>query len=73
MGLGWSSVAALAIAPLQDLLNLGKGTRMNVPGRAGWKLELALHRRDAFPRRVSMAAGFDGKLKALGRRRNCAQ
>jgi 4-alpha-glucanotransferase len=26
MGLGWSSVAALAIAPLQDLLNLGKGT-----------------------------------------------
>jgi len=33
MGLGWSSVAALAIAPLQDLLNLGKGTRMNVPGR----------------------------------------
>jgi 4-alpha-glucanotransferase len=33
MGLGWSSVSALAIAPLQDLLNLGKGTRMNVPGR----------------------------------------
>jgi 4-alpha-glucanotransferase len=33
MGIGWSSVAALAIAPLQDLLNLGKGTRMNVPGR----------------------------------------
>ncbi len=33
MGLGSSSVAALAIAPLQDLLNLGKGTRMNVPGR----------------------------------------
>jgi len=34
MGLGWSSVAALAIAPLQDLLNLGKGARMNVPGRS---------------------------------------
>lgn len=34
MGLAWSSVAALAIAPLQDVLNLGKGTRMNVPGRA---------------------------------------
>ena len=33
MRLAWSSVAALAIAPLQDLLNLGKGTRMNVPGR----------------------------------------
>jgi len=33
MRLGWSSVAALAITPLQDLLNLGTGTRMNVPGR----------------------------------------
>jgi 4-alpha-glucanotransferase len=34
MHLAWSSPAALAIAPLQDLLNLGRGTRMNVPGRA---------------------------------------
>jgi 4-alpha-glucanotransferase len=34
MGLAWSSVAGLAIAPLQDLLNLGKEARMNVPGRA---------------------------------------
>jgi 4-alpha-glucanotransferase len=33
MGLAWSSVAALAIAPLQDLLNLGSEARMNVPGR----------------------------------------
>jgi 4-alpha-glucanotransferase len=33
MGLAWSSVAGLAIAPLQDVLNLGKGSRMNVPGR----------------------------------------
>ena len=32
--LAWSSSAALAIAPLQDLLNLGKESRMNVPGRA---------------------------------------
>jgi 4-alpha-glucanotransferase len=30
----WSSVAALAIAPLQDVLNLGKGARMNQPGSA---------------------------------------
>jgi 4-alpha-glucanotransferase len=29
----WESVAALAIAPLQDLLNLGNEARMNVPGR----------------------------------------
>jgi len=30
----WSSVAALAMAPLQDILNLGREARMNVPGRA---------------------------------------
>jgi 4-alpha-glucanotransferase len=34
MRLAWSSVAALAMAPMQDLLNLGKEARMNVPGRA---------------------------------------
>jgi len=34
MTLGWSSRAALAIAPLQDLLNLGSESRMNLPGRA---------------------------------------
>jgi len=33
MDLAWSSKAALAIAPFQDLLNLGKEARMNVPGR----------------------------------------
>jgi len=31
----WSSAAALAMAPLQDLLKLGSEARMNVPGRAG--------------------------------------
>jgi 4-alpha-glucanotransferase len=35
MSLAWSSRAALAIAPLQDLLNLGREARMNVPGHAG--------------------------------------
>jgi 4-alpha-glucanotransferase len=34
MRLAWSSPAALAIAPLQDLLNMGSEARMNVPGRA---------------------------------------
>jgi 4-alpha-glucanotransferase len=29
----WSSPAALSIAPLQDLLDLGAEARMNVPGR----------------------------------------
>jgi 4-alpha-glucanotransferase len=32
--LAWSSPAALALTPLQDLLNLGSEARMNVPGRA---------------------------------------
>jgi 4-alpha-glucanotransferase len=34
MRLAWSSVAALAIAPLQHLLNLAAEGRMNIPGRA---------------------------------------
>ena len=33
--LAWSSAAGLAIAPLQDLLNLGAEARMNVPGSTG--------------------------------------
>jgi 4-alpha-glucanotransferase len=43
MHLAWSSPAALAIAPLQDLLNLGAEARMNIPGRASgnwrWRLQ----------------------------------
>lgn len=34
MRMAWSSAAAIAVAPLQDLLNLGPEARMNVPGRA---------------------------------------
>jgi 4-alpha-glucanotransferase len=35
----WSSAAALAIAPLQDVLNLGTEARMNVPGssQGNWR------------------------------------
>ena len=44
--LAWSSPAALAMAPLQDILNLGKEARMNVPGRAegnwGWRCSEAM-------------------------------
>jgi 4-alpha-glucanotransferase len=35
MAMAWSSLAALTVAPLQDVLDLGAGSRMNVPGRAG--------------------------------------
>ena len=35
--LAWASVADLAVAPLQDVLNLGSEARMNLPGQpAGW-------------------------------------
>ena len=41
--LAWSSKAALAMAPLQDVLNLGKEARMNRPGTTrgnwAWRLE----------------------------------
>jgi len=33
MHLAWSSKAALAMAPLQDVLNLGADARMNTPGQ----------------------------------------
>ena len=42
MRLSWSSPAALAIAPVQDVLNLGAAARMNMPGQAGgnWRWRL---------------------------------
>jgi 4-alpha-glucanotransferase len=41
--LAWSSVANLAIAPLQDVLDLGTSARMNVPGVCGgnWRWRVA--------------------------------
>jgi len=43
--LAWSSAAALAIAPLQDVLNLGAEGRMNVPGLAhgNWQWRATRH------------------------------
>lgn len=43
--LAWSSPAALAIAPLQDLLNLGREGRMNIPGHAkgNWRWRATQH------------------------------
>jgi 4-alpha-glucanotransferase len=50
--LAWSSAAALSVAPLQDVLGLGVGTRMNVPGRAGgnwrWRVTEAMLSTAAF-------------------------
>jgi 4-alpha-glucanotransferase len=37
MRLAWSSVAVLALAPMQDVLSLGSEARMNLPGvPSGW-------------------------------------
>jgi 4-alpha-glucanotransferase len=43
--LAWTSPAAIAIAPLQDLLNLGKEGRMNLPGSLGanWRWRATPH------------------------------
>src|SRR5215469_16409950 len=51
--LAWSSAAALSVAPLQDVLHLGGGSRMNVPGRpAGnwrWRVSEEMLSTSAFP------------------------
>ena len=53
LGLAWSSVAALAIAPLQDVLSLGKEARMNQPGTAEgnwrWRYTDEMLSASAFP------------------------
>jgi 4-alpha-glucanotransferase len=60
LGLAWSSPAALAIAPLQDVLNLGKEARMNQPGSAegNWRWRCTDE--------MLLAPGFDS-LKNLTR------
>ncbi|MGC2172115.1 MAG: 4-alpha-glucanotransferase, partial [Candidatus Sulfotelmatobacter sp.] len=58
MRLAWSSPAALAIAPLQDLLNLGSEARMNVPGRADgnwrWRVREDMLSLQAFQRLLDL-------------------
>lgn len=57
----WSSRAALAIAPLQDILNLGTEARMNVPGQAagnwGWRATDAMFEGDHFDRLADLTSG----------------
>jgi 4-alpha-glucanotransferase len=52
VNLAWSSIAALTIAPLQDLLNLGAESRMNIPGQASgnwrWRCPADLESSPAF-------------------------
>ena len=64
--MAWSSPAALAMAPLQDLLNLGAEGRMNVPGRAegNWRWRATEHMLAASE--LSMAARADERLELIG-------
>jgi 4-alpha-glucanotransferase len=52
IGAAWNSAAALAIAPLQDILNLGNEARMNMPGQADgnwrWRCTKEMLAPDAF-------------------------
>ena len=69
MELAWSSRAALAIAPLQDLLNLGREARMNVPGRAEgnwrWRATEDMLRDSAFEGLRDLTKKSN-RLKAIG-------
>jgi 4-alpha-glucanotransferase len=61
--LAWSSVAALAITPLQDVLNLGGEARMNVPGRAEdnwrWRCSHEMLSSPAFERLGKLTSSSD--------------
>jgi 4-alpha-glucanotransferase len=62
MRLAWSSPAALAIAPLQDLLNLGSEARMNVPGQADgnwrWRVREEMLSSQVFQRLQDLTESF---------------
>ena len=55
----WSSVAVLAIAPMQDVLELGPEARMNYPGRPEGNWEWRM-------RAVDLDPDIAGKLHKLG-------
>jgi 4-alpha-glucanotransferase len=61
--LAWSSVAALALAPFQDLLNLGADARMNVPGRPDgnwrWRSTEEMSSTPAFQRLRELTNAFN--------------
>jgi 4-alpha-glucanotransferase len=64
----WSSVAMLAIVPLQDLLSLDSKARMNLPGRAdgnwGWRFIPDRHTPQLFDRlrETTLLFGRDPKI-----------
>ena len=69
--LAWSSAAALAMAPLQDLLNLGSEASNECAGSCGRQLALALKRTHDVVSGVSCASGTDRQLTASEPRWRC--
>jgi 4-alpha-glucanotransferase len=67
--LAWSSVAALAVAPLQDILGLTGEARMNVPGQAAgnwrWRLRPEQFRAGVLERLAEMTVRFGRVPKAV--------
>jgi 4-alpha-glucanotransferase len=67
--LAWSSVAALAMAPLQDVLNLGSEARMNRPGSAEgnwrWRTSDEMLTEAAFDRLRALTEGSGRSSAAL--------
>jgi 4-alpha-glucanotransferase len=68
--LAWSSTATLAIAPLQDVLNLSSEARMNVPGRADgnwrWRCTAEMLAGSAFQSLRDVTEGSD-RLASVNR------
>ncbi|HUK53415.1 MAG TPA: 4-alpha-glucanotransferase [Candidatus Binatia bacterium] len=66
----WESRAALAMAPLQDLLSLGAKARMNLPGSSdgnwGWRATEAMLHRPVFRQLRDLTAAV-GRLRATHR------
>jgi 4-alpha-glucanotransferase len=65
MRLAWSSPSALAMAPFQDLLNLGAEARMNVPGRTDsnwrWRCTEAMLSPSTFERLSDLTEAYNRK------------
>jgi 4-alpha-glucanotransferase len=70
--LAWSSVAQLAVAPLQDVLRLGNDARMNTPGTAdgnwGWRMTEAMLRNDKMDRLAELTTTYGRAVKTQHRR-----
>lgn len=59
----WASVAVLAVAPMQDLLELGNAARMNTPGTPtgnwGWRMQPNQFKSDIVDRMASFTAIYN--------------